>query len=388
MAKDASFEKIEAIKPHPNADKLELATICGWQVVVGKGEFKVGDVVFYIREDAKLLGFDHRSSYDGSCTRWPWQTKLLPYLGSSGRVKTVKLRGEFSCGIAVSLAALFGHINKPEAKDWEKDNIILNGEFPGGLLSGKYGVTHWEAPIRNVGDLKARGGLPYSIPKSDEANIQELRDIDKLYGTDVLVTRKLDGTSTTIIAFPDGRYHVCTRSNDLQLDCDNVWNRAAKPVVPLAQAWAKAYNKPIVLRGETCAQSMQKFAFNKDKDVPEPTFNLYGVIHLDETDADKRYGTFGTEYHFLKVAEQIKAFTGKEIKTVPILGVRTFNRELVDEYLNWPLENGEGVVINAPIHDYETTYEFEGEIKHGVGHSPRHFKIKSLAYLAALSKKA
>ena len=381
MAKDASFEKIEAIKPHPNADKLELATICGWQVVVGKGEFKVGDVVFYIREDAKLLGFDKPD-------RWPWQTKLIPYLGSSGRVKTVKLRGEFSCGIAVSLDALFGHINTPSAKDWEKDNVILNGEFPGGLLSGKYGVTHWEAPIRNVGDLKARGGLPYSIPKSDEANVQEIRDLDKMYGSKVLVTRKLDGTSTTIIAFPDGRYHVCTRSNDLQLDCDNVWNRAAKPVVPLAQAWAKAYNKPIVLRGETCAQSMQKFAFNKDKDVPEPTFNLYGVIHLNESDADKRYGTYGTAYHFLKVAEQIKEITGKEIKTVPIIGERVFSKELVDEYLNWPLERGEGVVLNFPAIDCEYEYEYEGVKRIGTIHCPRHFKVKSLAYLAALSKKA
>lgn len=380
MAKDATFEKIEAIKPHPNADKLELATICGWQVVVGKGEFKVGDVVFYIREDAKLLGFEKPE-------RWPWQTKLIPYLGSSGRVKTVKLRGEFSCGIAVSLAALFGHINKAEAKDWEKDNVVLNGEFPGSLLSGKYGVTHWEAPIRNVGDLKFRGGLPYGIDKSDEANVQEIQDLDKLFGSEVLVTRKLDGTSTTIIAFPNGRCHVCTRSNDLQLDCDNVWNRAAKPVVPLAQAWAKAYNKPIVLRGETCAQTMQKFAFNKDKDVPEPTFFLYGVRHLEETDIDKRFGVWKTGFHFLDIAKQIKELTGKEIKTVPILGVRTFNRELVDEYLNWPLENGEGVVCNFPAVDYSYEYEYEGVKKTGISHCPRHFKIKSLAYLEALSKK-
>lgn len=380
MAKDASFERIEAIRPHPNADRLEIATISGWSVVVGKGEFSVGDVVFYIREDAKLLGFDKPG-------RWPWQDKLIPYLGKSGRVKTVKLRGEYSCGIAVSLKALYGHINTESAKDWEKDNEILSSESPGGLLSGKYGVTHWEAPVVGVGDMAARGGLPYGLPKTDEANVQEIKDLERMYGSEVLVTKKLDGSSTTVIAFPDGRTHVCTRSNDLQLDRDNVWNRAGKAVLPLAEAWAKRYGKPIVLRGETCAPTLQKMSFNKDKDVPEPTFYLYGVVHLDETDADRRYGTYGTGLHFLDVAKQIKDITGKDIKTVPVLGKAVFSKELVEEYLNKPLEFGEGVVLNFPAIDYEQEYEYEGQKKTGVRHCSRHFKVKSLAYLEAISKK-
>ena len=50
---DASFEVIENIRKHENADMLEIAIISGWQVVVRKGEFKVGDVVFYINLDEK-----------------------------------------------------------------------------------------------------------------------------------------------------------------------------------------------------------------------------------------------------------------------------------------------------------------------------------------------
>ena len=369
MAKDASFERIEAIRPHPNADRLEIATISGWSVVVGKGEFSVGDVVFYIREDAKLLDWDRLKAADGhpdvKC-KWPWQEKLIQYLGSGGRVKTVKLRGEYSCGIAVSLEALYGHINTESAKDWEKDNEILNSESPGGLLSGKYGVTHWEAPVQNIGDLKAKGGLPYSIPKSDEENFQNLKEYEIPYGEEVLITKKMDGASTTVIAFPDGRTHVCSRSNDLVLDCDNVWNRAAKDIIPLALEWAKHYNRPLVLRGETCAPTLQKMSFNKDKDVPEPTFYTYGVMMIDETDYAKRNGLWGTDYHFLKIAEQIKEITGKELRTVPVLGTAVLTKELLNEYLNKPLEFGEGIVLNT---------------------KKNHFKCKSLAYLEAISKK-
>lgn len=384
MAKDASFEKISSIEAHPNADNLEIATICGWKVVVRKNTFNVGDVVFYIREDAKLLEYDSYYNekskiknefglipenfdelYLKNNAKYPWQIPLLRYLGSNGHVKTVRLRGEYSSGIAISLNDIFAHINQEKSKNWEEDNVRLNSEFPGNFLIGKYGVTHWEAPIRNVGDLQVKGGLPYSIPKSDEENFQNLNEYEIPYGEEVLLTKKLDGISTTIIAFPDGRMHVCTRSNDLDMTCDNVWNRAAQPVLPLAKAWAEHYNRPIVLRGETCAPSMQKFSFNKDKDVPVPTFNLYGVIMLDEHDYAMKYGLWGTPYHFTEIAKQIKDITGKDIKTVPILGVEVLTKDLLDKYLNMPLEFGEGIVINT---------------------RRNHFKCKSLAYLEAISK--
>ena len=339
MAKDASFEKIEAIKPHPNADKLELATICGWQVVVGKGEFNVGDVVFYIREDAKLLGFDKHD-------RWPWQTKLIPYLGSSGRVKTVKLRGEFSCGIAVSLDALFGHINKAEAKDWEKDNVVLNGEFPGGLLSGKYGVTHWEAPIRNVGDMKVSGTLIPGLWKTDEENFQNIKDCEFPFGEEVLVTKKLDGTSCSISSDPEGNVHVMSRSNSLYLDVDNIYNRAAKPLIPLVQALAKHYNETIVIRGEVCGDRINASKVNLDCHG-EPTFNLYATVFPYAKDMAQRIGLYGTQWHFLEVNKVCKQLTGQEIKTVPIEGIEVLTKKLLEDISNMPKEAGEGRVINT-----------------------------------------
>lgn len=37
--------RIEQIAPHPNADKLELAQIKGWQCVVPRAKYRAGDLV-------------------------------------------------------------------------------------------------------------------------------------------------------------------------------------------------------------------------------------------------------------------------------------------------------------------------------------------------------
>ena len=38
----ASVQKVIAIEPIEGADRIELAKVLGWQVVIRKGEFKVG----------------------------------------------------------------------------------------------------------------------------------------------------------------------------------------------------------------------------------------------------------------------------------------------------------------------------------------------------------
>ena len=50
----ATIQEILEINEHPNADALELATILGWQVVIKKDQFKVGDKVVYVGLDSIL----------------------------------------------------------------------------------------------------------------------------------------------------------------------------------------------------------------------------------------------------------------------------------------------------------------------------------------------
>jgi RNA ligase (TIGR02306 family) len=48
------IEKIIELIPIPGADRVELAKILGWECVVKKGEFKVGDLCAYFEIDCVL----------------------------------------------------------------------------------------------------------------------------------------------------------------------------------------------------------------------------------------------------------------------------------------------------------------------------------------------
>lgn len=357
MAIDASFEKIEKIIPHPNADKLDIAIVSGYQVVCGKGEFNEGDDVFYVRDDAKLIEWDNL--HDSLITKtyipkFAWQQPFIKYLGNGGRVKTIKLRGEFSSGIIVGAKKVCNGCEIPSGAIDEKD------------LSEKYGVTHWEVPIDvKSGPMNVLGPLPDGLPKSDEENFQNIKNIIP-WGEEVLVTKKLDGTSCTVVCRPDGSYSVCSRRWELLPDDDNIWNRASEDVVRLGLQYAKAKNVVVAFRGEICHRSIQRFSFNHDKEFDNPVFFLYGVMFPYEKDERKRNGMYGTDCHFVPVNEEIFKITGERLRTVPVIGTSLLTQGLIDEYLNKPLDWGEGIVINA---------------------KNIHFKCKSLAYLCAVSKK-
>lgn len=50
-----SVQEIKALSPIEGADRIEVATILGWKLVVKKGEFKVGDKCAYFEVDSFYL---------------------------------------------------------------------------------------------------------------------------------------------------------------------------------------------------------------------------------------------------------------------------------------------------------------------------------------------
>lgn len=51
MTNLASVQKIISLSPIPDSDNIEKATVLGWDIVVKKGEYKVGDLASYIQID-------------------------------------------------------------------------------------------------------------------------------------------------------------------------------------------------------------------------------------------------------------------------------------------------------------------------------------------------
>lgn len=196
MATDARFDRIQKIIPHDNADTLEIAIVSEFPCVVRKGEFKKGDWCFYIRDDAKLIGYDElkrREERDReadktgafvtcdcfTCT-FQWQEPLLKYLGGGGRVKSIRLRGKISMGIllkpdVVLNAFIYNNRNVVSDENIEWFNERFNKEDGGLFLEKNFGIVHWTAPITgSMGTFNARGPLIKNLWKTDEENYQNI----------------------------------------------------------------------------------------------------------------------------------------------------------------------------------------------------------------------
>lgn len=82
----ASIEIISEIKPHPNADKLELAKVLGYTCIIEKDRYRAGAAIVLIQPDTVLPDK-------------PW-AEMFKKRGN--RVKAMKLRGVYSFGIVMS----------------------------------------------------------------------------------------------------------------------------------------------------------------------------------------------------------------------------------------------------------------------------------------------
>jgi tRNA-binding EMAP/Myf-like protein len=147
----ATIRSIGQISPILGADKIELATVDGWNVVVGKDVgHKVGDLVIYCEIDSFLpireeFEFLRKSSYK----------KMV---GKEGfRLKTIKLRGQISQGLILPISVL----NPPNT------NIYVT-PFEGLDVTEILGIIKYEPPIPANLVGKVKGIFPSFIPKTDE----------------------------------------------------------------------------------------------------------------------------------------------------------------------------------------------------------------------------
>lgn len=216
----AHIEQIIDIQPIPNADKIEVATVLGWKVVIAKADgFKVGDKVIYIEIDSKV----------------PDRPEFEFLRERKFRVKTIRLRGQYSQGLIVPMSIL-------KNKDYEigtdvskelgityylaQDNIRKASKAPKSLKYQSMNARHKNLfkrqPFRWL--LRRQWGRellffffgkkkdkPKSFPtkfefihKTDETRIEALPWLLG-YEKPLIVCEKLDGTSSTYILERKGK---------------------------------------------------------------------------------------------------------------------------------------------------------------------------------------
>ncbi len=226
----ASIEIIKNIKEHPNADSLEIAEVLGWQTVVKKGIHKEEDKVVFITIDTIV-------------PRYHWSDFLADKKNPDKpiRIKNIKLRGEFSSGLAIPLSEF--------SSDLFKDYEV------GTDLTDILGIQKYikEIPANLSGETL--GDFPTSIiSKTDEDNgLNDPELVNKVLNHDshITITQKLDGSSITLIVENGELTQVCTRNlSKKETENNTFWKAARKLTIP--QNWTGT------IQGELCGNGIQR----------------------------------------------------------------------------------------------------------------------------------
>jgi len=261
-----TIRQVKELLPIEGADRIELAKIDGWQCVVKKGEFKVGDKGYYCEIDSILPSNDERFAF------------LEP---RKFRIKSMKLRGVLSQGLLQPLSNL--------------TDVELLRMSEGESLTDILGVEKYEPPLPISGEQV--GTFPTDlVPKTDQERIQNMPDaINGLRWQDFEITEKLDGTSCTffyrndgtptslsfdaegnpIVHAPGARMGACSRNWEMRLDDDNVYAKLWRELQ--LEGKFVELGRNIAIQGEIIGPRIQSNKYNKGTQK----FYVFDIYDID-----------------------------------------------------------------------------------------------------------
>lgn len=290
MRKLATIREIDNIQPIDDADKIDLATVNGWNVVVAKDvDHKVGDLVVYCEIDSFLpirneFEFLRKSSYK----------KLVD--GTEGfRLKTMKMRGVVSQGLILPLSVFEGYgfknisVSKEEGfirmKSEEFDEVDIYEFRLGDDVSKLLGIVKYDPPLPAQLVGTAKGYFPSFIPRTDEERLQNLENYNEIRnsGKNFYATEKLDGSSATFY-INDGHFGVCSRNLELLEDETNTFWRVARET--RIEEKIRSLGGNYAFQGELVGEGIQKNLY-KIKGHRVEFFNIFNIdtqqrVKLDE----------------------------------------------------------------------------------------------------------
>lgn len=336
MRQLATIRVIREIKPINGADMIELAIVDGWQCVVKKDEFKVGDLAVYFEIDSFLPCVEPFLFLESKGRKKNGST------GNEGyRLKTIKLKGELSQGLLLPISS-FPQITA---------NIITNRhsiDF-NELLGVELYVELYEATIPASLQGKVKGNFPSFIPKTDEDRIQNNPKYFELFDhISFEMTEKLDGTSCTAY-FNNGVFGICSRNMEMDYK-NNTGNLYVKTILGLElDKILKSMNKNVALQGEIVGVGIQKNRL-KLSDVGFYLFNIYNIdehrymLHTERMDLFDRLVEKVDIRHVPILDSNIRIFDlYKDMDTMLMMACGL-------SYLN-PKAKREGIVLKSNILD-------------------------------------
>ena len=243
----ASIQTILSLSPIAGADAILLAKVLGWELVVKKTEFQVGDRCVYFEIDSVLPIAQ-------------WNDHLRKEPNKPLRIKTIRLRGQLSQGLAMPLS------------------IIPTGEYEVGQdVTTLVGVTKYEPVVPAHLSGMAKGNFPAFLHKTDETRLQsEPRVLDEAISKGLVLvgTLKMDGTSFTAYR-RDDEFGVCSRNLDLKETEGNAhWRMARKLKL---EEILRSEPRNLSIQGEICGPSIQANRLG----LSESKLYLFNLFDID-----------------------------------------------------------------------------------------------------------
>jgi RNA ligase (TIGR02306 family) len=272
----------------PDSDFLNVAQIGGYQIVVKKSDFKVGDLGLFISVDS-VVPEEFLKFYN-------LHDKI-----SKGRIRTIRLRGVYSQGLLLPLT-------HPEIQ-----NAQVGDEF-----GEKLGIKKYEPPVQFKG-LDTRPWPDGRLMIYDIESLQNPKHRNLFaIGEEVIMREKIHGKHM-IVALIDNKFHVCTRRTSLKepetITQNEYWYMAYKLELEnkLRQISEDHEGKDVVIRGELFGPRCQFLHYGR-KEVDFAAFDI--EIGL---------GTYINDSEFQAVCDTY------EIQTAPVLFKGPFSIEKVEE---------------------------------------------------------
>jgi RNA ligase (TIGR02306 family) len=226
----ASIEIIKNIRSHPNADSLDIAEVLGWQTIVKKGIHKEGDKVVFITIDTIVPPY-----------HWAEFLKDQKNPDKPIRIKNIKLRGEFSSGLVISLSEFPDQFTETTVIGEDLTTLLGIKKYIKELPANLSGENEGEFPTHLASKTDEDNGL------NDPEMVKQVLEQDPT----ITITQKLDGSSITI-AVKDGEItQVCSRNlSKKDTEKSTFWRCARKLKIPAS--WSG------VIQGEMCGNGIQR----------------------------------------------------------------------------------------------------------------------------------
>lgn len=206
-----SIQTIDRIEPIPDADRIVLAHVLGWKVIISKDmHLSVGDRVAYFETDSLLPESDPR--YMQFMPRGVRYMRLEDGTTVTGHVlRTMKMRGVYSQGLIMPLPELGIDPALPVGADITEACRVIKYEPP--VFTGRGANRQDKALQRAMQGIIGEFTAPCS--KSDAPRAQTLTGIwHELCKLEAVPTVKVDGMSLTFF-FDGSELRMFTRNYEV-----------------------------------------------------------------------------------------------------------------------------------------------------------------------------